>query len=111
MRFAFLLLALAGSGCTTLKTSDSGRRDQLASRPSDCEVRFYRLGPPQQSYEEIGSALVEGTIFVGPAHAEETLKEQACQTGADAVVITSETYGIPMFGCSVKAVFIKLTPS
>ena len=43
------------------------------------------------------------------AQAEEALRTKACAAGADAVVITKESYGTPFVGTQVSAVFVAFT--
>lgn len=78
------LAACAGGGIKTVRTSDA----QLPPRPSDCPLEFLHKAPPQP-YDEL--AELESHVTSpqsGGAGALEVLRPQACQLGADAVIVT-----------------------
>src|SRR5215210_2316107 len=99
MRPLFCLSVVVASSCATVRVTDA-RADQPGA------VTFYRLGPPAGPYREVGSALLEGSVFVSPDEAERQLREKACEAGADGVVVTREIYGRPLLGTLVQAVFV-----
>lgn len=105
--FALTVIALAAQGCMVAHTSTSNYPGKLTEKPANCGARVLRF-QPQQQFDEVGSVLLEGSIFVTPADAEAELVERACKSGADAAVVTYERYGVPFVGTQVQAVFVKL---
>lgn len=111
MRLLLLAVtALLFTGCMQAHTTTSNYPTPLAAKPENCGARILRF-QPQSSFDEVGTVLLDGSIFVTPADAESELTERACRLGADAAVITYERYGVPFVGTRVQAVFVKLRPA
>jgi hypothetical protein len=78
------LLVLAGCGSVSVRPSRSGFTAQ--ARPKDCAVEFLR-NPPEREYGELAELYSYYPTVVEPQH---VLREQACQLGADAVIVTRD---------------------
>lgn len=85
---AALLVALAAcatSGIKVIRTSD----EKFPGRPADCQLEFLQKAPRDRAFTEI--AELETHVTSPPAYgmgALEVLRPQACELGADAVVVT-----------------------
>lgn len=88
LALAALLVALAGcagGGIKVIRTTD----EKFAARPADCPLEFLQKAPRDRAFTEI--AELESHVTnppIGGMGALEVLRPQACELGADAVVVT-----------------------
>ena len=100
---SIITVALLGSsGCTTVQLT---RNIDTETR---CKVSVLRVAPTDGTYDEVGSAHLSDGVWVSPSAAEESLREQACEQGADAVLILDESYGVPFSGTNVRAALLRV---
>jgi len=85
---AFLLASCAGS----VRVSDAGNGVKASPKPKGCAMPFLRAKPPDRPFDELASLHYSGGMNRegDPAQAESSLRERACELGADALVVSRE---------------------
>jgi hypothetical protein len=102
-----VFLALVFAGCATVRDAGAplfGRAPQTTA----CELEVRR--GPSPDFVEFGSVLIEGSVFLTPQDVERIARAEACAAGADAVLLSSEAYGVPFAGSQATATFLKARP-
>lgn len=105
MRLGLLLLGL--SGCAVVRDAGApffGRAP--VSAPCELEVRRGE----SSDFKEEGTILVEGSVFLGPADVERIARAEGCAAGVDAVLLSSEQYGVPFVGSHATVTFLRRRP-
>ena len=92
MRLVLVALAVATSGCITIHTIDlaSGR----PSLGSNCNVPMNKGGQVPEGWAEIGRVQIEGATSWSEDEFAAEFRSQACQMGADYVVVNGDNWFI-----------------
>ncbi|MFP2913137.1 hypothetical protein ACLESD_50665 [Pyxidicoccus sp. 3LFB2] len=104
--------AIAFAFATPVQISHSGLDADLTAKPSNCRIAFLRTKQPEARYQEIAGLhlKLEPYVQLGSAshqvRAMEELRAAACHLGADAVLITQESYDLPQLGSVVSGTAI-----
>jgi hypothetical protein len=103
---AKLAVLTALAGCSSVKVSPSV--SDAEAKPADCKVDFLESAPARQ-YTEIQElkALVTAVPPQGPL---EILRRQACEVGADAVIVTRNFVTNAFGHVLVAGIAIKYSP-
>jgi hypothetical protein len=103
---------LLTAGCATVRNASGpffGRAPTAAglSRVEDgtCQAVVTRL--PSSDFIEVETLTIEGSTFLSPPDVERIAKAEACVAGAEAVFLTTESYGVPFVGSMATAVLVK----
>jgi hypothetical protein len=104
--------AVAFAFDTPVQISHSGLVANLAPKPADCHLGILRTKQPEARYQEIAGLhfkLAPYAVPSGTSHqvrAMEELRAAACHLGADAILITQESYELPTVGSIVSGTAI-----
>jgi hypothetical protein len=104
--------AIAYAFDTPVQISHSGIVKDLPSKPEGCRIGVLRTKQPEARYQEIAGLHLKLTPQFQPAtspdqvRAMEELRAAACHLGADAILITQETYDVPEVGSFVSGTAI-----
>jgi hypothetical protein len=79
----------AGACATSGQVRDIRLFTERPSKPAGCEFELYEQSEPPHEYEVIGTLNLTGNLFVGEHGRKEMLRETVCQSGADAVILSS----------------------
>ena len=89
------LLILAG--CASAKFIRTGTT--YPPNPPDCDIQVYTTKLPDRDYQEIGVIEGKGTVWKSSLSSVlPKLKEQACEAGGDAIIMTSSQRSIHVSG-------------
>lgn len=102
----FVALTLIVTACAINTQVTRSSQKSFAAKPSTCNIEFFRTQRPAVPYDEIGAIHLAGSVLETAADAQEALRKQACELGADAVVVTDEVYQVPNVGLRVTATAI-----
>ena len=98
---AVVVIAVASSGCVGPRVIviPSGPGVVAAPKPPGCKVEFFRT-KVDRPYDEIAALHAWGgdTFKTGPDDFQDALRAEACEVGADAVIVTqdySRSYSSP----------------
>jgi hypothetical protein len=97
----FVTVVLFSSGCAMLSTARAGRR--LPARPADCSIKWENIDLKEAlaHYERVGIVSIGGwgtTDIDTSERLRERVRVEACQVGADAVVIGASSSGLGLVG-------------
>ncbi|WP_164019556.1 hypothetical protein [Pyxidicoccus trucidator] len=104
--------AIAFAFDTPVQISHSGILANLASKPPDCRLAILRTKQPEARYQELAGLhlKLESHFQTGGSNhqvrAMQELRAAACHLGADAVLITQESYDMPTLGSVVSGTAI-----
>ncbi len=79
----------AGACATSGQVRDIRLFAERPPKPAGCEFELYEQSEPPHEYEVIGTLNLTGNLFVGEHGRKEMLRETVCQSGADAVILSS----------------------
>ncbi|QSQ26661.1 hypothetical protein JY651_17775 [Pyxidicoccus parkwayensis] len=105
--------AVAYAFDTPVQVARSGLVADLAPKPPDCRMAFLRTKQPEARYQEVAGLHLKLPVMFefGPhvppqARAMDELRAAACHLGADAVLISQESYELPGVGTIVSGTAI-----
>lgn len=78
-----------------------------APREASCDIPILRGLVTGGSWTQQGTRLIEGSVFLTLEDVNRIATAEACSAGADAVVVTSESYGVPFAGSQAVVVLVK----
>jgi len=94
-------LGLRVSHQATVVATPSGSGVLLERRPSNCDVEFFRLRPPDRPFDEVATLHFGGGLGDGPLAAQDLMRAKACSLGAHAVVVTRDHLAGSMTGTAI----------
>ncbi len=94
------------NGCATVRDDGSPYFGRAPATQSSCHVDVVRAVNASE-VQQLTTRLVEGSVFLTHVDAEKILTDEACSIGADVVLISSESYGVPFAGGLVVGTFYK----
>jgi len=110
--FAYAVAAILVAGCSPAVQHIKYEASLRAPKASDCHPDVYERGVAvERPYELIGEVWIHDTGFsvdCGRDVVRATMRERACETGADGIVVAKESFPHPLGSTCyrVKAYFI-----
>jgi hypothetical protein len=86
-RSPLLLVLCAAPACVTGPAAPSAFTP-WPSKPPDCAFELFEEREPSRPYETLGALAFDSTRWLGEAGRKEALRETACRSGADAVLLS-----------------------
>lgn len=96
---------------TPVRVTPSGLGLNLAPKPLDCRIAYFRTQRPPVAYDELAGLHLDTSSQLGPTAPPQTamaeLSRAACHLGADAIVLTEEFYypnggGVRLTGAAIS---------
>lgn len=94
------------TGCATVRDHTSPYFGRAPANESSCHVEVVRAVNANE-VEQLATRVVDGSVFLTPFDAERILSDEACAIGADVVLISSESYGVPFVGSQAVGTLFK----
>ena len=94
------------TGCATVRDTTAPYFGRAPATPSSCHVEVVRAVNASE-VEQLATRVVDGSVFLTPFDAEKILTDEACAIGADVVLISSESYGVPFTGSQAVGTLFK----
>jgi hypothetical protein len=105
--------AVAYAFDSMVQVAHSGLVADLAPKPPGCQLAFLRTKQPEARYQEIAGLHLKLPVMFDPGfnvshqvRAMDELRATACHLGADAVLISQESYELPGVGTIVSGTAI-----
>ena len=75
------------AACSFVRITPTGNGLTVQPRPRNCQIEFFHTKAPERLYDELAAFHAS---FGEPKELQEEMRVNACQLGADAVIVTRE---------------------